>query len=125
MDLQVRLIAAGDTTDSEIASAAASVRAELERFSGVEGVRDIVGPAPSGAKAIGLVQIGDFLVAAKPTIEMLTALIMLANTILKQAGTPPMKLKVAHGAIEVEFDPRTISPAEVIAEAKRLLPPSG
>jgi hypothetical protein len=123
MDLQVRLIAVGDTTEVEIARSAAAVRAELDRVPGVDEVRDITSPAPKGTMAVGLVEIGAFLVALKPTIELLTAIINLANTILKQAGTPPMKLKVSHGAVEVEFDPAKVSPAEVMAQARRLLPP--
>jgi hypothetical protein len=125
MDLQVRLIAVGDTTEAEIADAAAAVRAELERVAGVDDVRDIVGTAPKDAKTFGLVEIAAFLVALKPSIELLTEIVKLATTILNRPGTPPAKLKITHDGIEVEFDPRRISPAEVIAEARRLLPPPG
>jgi hypothetical protein len=130
MDLQVRLIATGDTSRDEIAQSAAAVRAELERMSGVDAVRDIAGPAEKGAGpakkgaiAAGLVEIGAFLVVAKPAIELLAAIINLANTVLKRAGTPSMKLKISHGAVEVEFDPREVSRIEVMAKAKQLLPP--
>jgi hypothetical protein len=124
MDLQVRLIAVGDTTEAEIADAAAAVRAELERVAGVDDVRDIVGTAPQGAKTFGLVEIAAFLVALKPSIELLTEIVKLATTILNRPGTPPAKLKITR-TIEVEFDPRKVSTAEVIAEARRLLPPPG
>ena len=125
MELQVRLIPVGQTSDAEIAKSAASVRAELDRLPGVDLVRDVAGPAPEGTKAVGFVEIGAFLMAVKPTIELLTAIINLATTVLKQAGTPPMKLKVTYGAVEAEFDPRKVSPAEVMAQARRLLPAPG
>ncbi len=113
MTLTISIVPQGDTLDPEIVDLTTTVRQALEQRLEVDDVRPATKPAPPGAKVGEVLLLGTLLVAVAPAA--IEGVINIVRDLLKRPGTPPLKVKVKHGEMEVgvEFSPGTISADEL------------
>ena len=102
MALTISIVPQGDTLDSEVAQLTTTVRQALEQRPEVDDVRPATKPAPAGAKVGVETLLGALLVAMAPVA--VKGVIDIVRDILKRPGTPPVKVKVKHGEVEVDVE---------------------
>jgi hypothetical protein len=117
MDLELQIVAVGDTTSREISDASEELRTLLERLAGVDEVSAQSAQAPDKAKGLGAALGGLALKVAPAAFHAVMRTLKTALT-----PHPPTKVVVqTKGAkFRFEFDPKTISLEELVAAADRL-----
>ncbi len=113
VDLTMTFLPVGDTQAGELADLAAKVRHDLESLPEVERIDRVAAAAPKGAMKGEGVDFGAL--AAKIAPGAIGKVLNLIVGVLSRSGAPPAKVKLVDGKrqVELEFDPRTISPAEM------------
>ena len=110
MALTITVLPTGDTQDTEVANLTKDIRRALERRSEVDEVRPATIPAPAGAKVGEALTLGSMLVTVAPIA--LEGIVQFVRDFLKRPVVPNTKVKLRFGdsAIELEFNPKEITP---------------
>ncbi len=119
VDLTMTLLPVGDTQAGELVDLAAKIRHGLESLPEVEGIDRVAAPTKGAMKGEG-VDLGAL--AAKIAPGAIGKVLGFIAGVLSRPGAPPAKVKLVDGErrVELEFDPRTISPAEMADLVTRL-----
>ena len=113
MPITITIVPEGDTLDTEITRLTTDVRRALEARPEVDEVRPPTMPGPEGSKVGEAIALGALLVAVAPVA--LAGIINLVRDYLNRPAAPATKVKVKVGDsdIEIEFDPREITPDQL------------
>ena len=119
--MEIRLdIISEEMTKREVAALSRELGDELCRRRKAEGVKPVRASSPEVAKGFVDV-IGSFLVGLP--VDAITGVLDIIKAVAARPGQPPFTMKITRDTTEVSFDPRRITPDEVVKLAKRLRPP--
>lgn len=124
MDISVGVIAAGPTSDREVAELTDELREAVSRLNGVSSADSVEAATPGGAKGVGQI-LGAFIVNLPAGI--VPGIIEVLKSVAARPAQPPVTIELTTGSAKVSFDPKQIKPSDlaVLCEALRPKTASG
>jgi hypothetical protein len=120
MDMTVTILPSGNTTQRELAALSRQVTDALRGLRAVEGVTPVRSMAPEGAKGVAD-EVGSFMLQIPAAA--ITGAFGVLQGLLARAPETPTKVKIgADGGVEIEFDPRRTTTAEMADLIAKLRP---
>ena len=110
----------GNTTQRELSALSSQVAEALRGLRAVEGVSSVRTVLPEGAKGMAQ-EVGSFLLQIPASA--ITGAFGVLQGVLAHAPETPTKVKIsAEGGVEIEFDPRHTTSAEIAELVAKLRP---
>ena len=121
-ELKLTIEPLGDTEAREVVDLTTGIRKTLEGIQELSDIRPVSDKAPLGAKVGEVAAVGALLIAIAPAA--IEGALNIIRDVLSRSGKPSTKVTIVNGetSVEIEFNPKTITPAEMADLVERIAP---